>query len=925
MSKTKQTIELSRSNFAEEFLYLKGQPFSLDHYPFLRTVYDRPLEKDLVLKFSRQCVLDEQIIHLADGSPKLAKDLFPGDPIIGFDTVIAKNVLDRVKNVWDNGIQPVYEITTRTGRCVKVTDNHPFRKIDRWIEAQDLIPGDLIALSRDNSCSLSKEKTIENWEYTVAAYLLAEGSISSMSLGFTNCNSDYVSELENALKNIHQDITLHKLPEKYKGQYRINGLGSGTKHPVKEWLIGLGMYGKTSAYKSHPDFVWNLTKDQICDYLRIWWNTDGYWSINKIGSHCVGIGLISKELVYGIQRLLLKLGIHSVIRTDTPEIYKNTDKEVFTLTVEGQYNIKLFNKLIQTDKGPKKVVYNKESHNKLVMDKQFVNSQLDTLDKKYRNSVLYKTQNGTSKTYSFEKVHRMCEVADLPELQKIIDGDIYFDKVKSVEYIGDLSTTAIETELTHTFQIEGLPSANTSKSTTLANFMIIDSAMIPHLHSLYVAPTSDQTKIFSHDRFRPVMEGSPLISENYIDSSVVQNVFQKTFLNGSTCYLRYSLLSADRLRGISADINIFDEAQDLRSDNLPVIKETMSRSEIKRTIMSGTPKRTQGTLADAWNNSTMNEFILRCEACNHWNILGEANIGLEGVICERCGGPIDVSTGQWVSNYGDKNKMPSTEGYRVCLLHFARAPWVNWQKDVIAKYEGLKKSYFYNEVLALEYDEGASPLTLQEIKNACDPGKVNDTTLSSLEKSYINVMGIDYGPINSEESHTVVSVVQIRNGIAHVIYAKKFAGKEADFSFIHKEVPRLMEHFNVHVLAADYGMGEASNSEIRSKVGVQKVIAFQHMPTQKEKIRWNPKMPAYTLNRTQVITEFFSRVKKGKIIFPCWEDIQEQKFHKDLLNTQMEFDEGRNLMKYVNIGPDDFLHATLYAVIAQDLFQGVAQ
>ena len=54
MSKTKQTIELRRSEFAEEFLYLKGAPFSLDHYPFLRTVYDRPLEKDLVLKFSRQ-------------------------------------------------------------------------------------------------------------------------------------------------------------------------------------------------------------------------------------------------------------------------------------------------------------------------------------------------------------------------------------------------------------------------------------------------------------------------------------------------------------------------------------------------------------------------------------------------------------------------------------------------------------------------------------------------------------------------------------------------------------------------------------------------------------------------------------------------------------------------------------------------------
>lgn len=608
-------------------------------------------------------------------------------------------------------------------------------------------------------------------------------------------------------------------------------------------------------------------------------------------------------------------------------------------------------------------------------------------------------------------------------------------------------------------------SRQTSKSSTLANLLIINSATIPYFHSMYVAPTVSQTQNFSNDRVKPVIEGSPLLKDYYINSTLMQNVFTKELLNGSVMFLRYALLNADHLRGFSCDLNIFDECylpnmelltdqgwkqfkdlnkeervatytnssasivyqkptryikkdyngvaidfisidktkklsvtenhnvfcplinskfikakdaekdfqyrfidennslfyynkksydykgevycvtvpnstlvirdrsteigtvcgncQDLRRDVIPVILETMSRSEYKWTLYAGTPKRTQGTLADIWERSTMSEFIVKCEACNHWNILGENNIGKTGVICAKCSAPLKPYTGEWVSSYDPDKPKPAIEGYRVCLLHFAGAPWVNWNKDVIYKYENTKKSLFYNEVLALEFDEGAAPITKPEIQAVCDEDKIMSTSLSALEQSYPCMMGVDYGPINSEASHTVISIVQNRADKFYILYAKKFQGKEADYSFIHREIPRLMKHFNVQYLAADYGMGEASNSEIRSRVGYQRVIAFQHLMTQKEKVRWNPKMPAYTLNRTQVITDFFQMVKKGDIFFPRWEDTKQ--FAKDLLNVQMEYDVDHNTMKYINIGPDDFLHATLFSILSLQLFYGVKQ
>lgn len=466
-------------------------------------------------------------------------------------------------------------------------------------------------------------------------------------------------------------------------------------------------------------------------------------------------------------------------------------------------------------------------------------------------------------------------------------------------------------------------SRQTAKSTTLSNLMITNSVMYNYFKSLYIAPTVDQTKVFSHDRINPVLEGSPLIKEHYMNSSLVQNVFMKQLLNGSRMYLRYALLNADRIRGYSADMNIFDEVQDLREDVIPVVQETMSRSMFKWTLYAGTPKRSKGTLANIWDRSSKNEYILKCQSCNHWNILGPDNIGEHGVVCNKCGRSMNVKQGgQWVSTYSLTQK-PVVEGFRVCLLHFDKAPWVSWEKDVLGKQQKYSTAKYYNEVLALEYDEGTSPITEADLIQSSRSEYVMTGEPTQLDASYNDaVMGIDYGPINSENSHTVITIMQKRGDRYHVLYMKKFLGKEADYAYIHKIIPELMDKWKVRHLAADYGMGEAPNSEIRSRIGYDKVIAFQHLPTQKEKIRWNPKMPAYTLSRNQVMNDFFQDIKGGKFVFPRWEDLEP--FKDDFLNVQMEFDEEKNSMKYISIGPDDAVHSTLYCKVSLDLMYGIA-
>jgi len=464
-------------------------------------------------------------------------------------------------------------------------------------------------------------------------------------------------------------------------------------------------------------------------------------------------------------------------------------------------------------------------------------------------------------------------------------------------------------------------SRQTAKSTTLANLMLSDSIMRGHFKSLYVAPTVDQTKVFSHDRVAPVVETSPLIKNFYTNSALVQNVFMKQFTNGSKIYMRYALLSADRLRGYSADVNYFDEAQDLLADVIPVVQETMSRSMVKRTLYTGTPKRTVGTLASVWDRSTQNEFMPHCTHCGAWNRLDEDNIGDYGVICKKCGQALDVRNGQWIST-GPKDA--KVEGFRVCILNFANAPWVDWDRDVIEKRKNVSRAIFYNETLGLPYDDGVSPITKDEAMVCCTGPKMLGDEPDQLDppqggqvKTFPTVMGIDYGPVNSDKSYTVVSIVQRKYGKYHVLFAKRFVGKEADYSYLHEYIPKLFAKWNCKILASDYGMGEAPNSEFRKRLGYEKVIPFQHMANQKQKLLWNNKMPAYTTSKNVIMNEFFQRVKKGEYVFP--HSTKFETFVDDMMNVQNEFDETMNKMKFINIGPDDFVHATIFASVTAEL------
>ena len=484
------------------------------------------------------------------------------------------------------------------------------------------------------------------------------------------------------------------------------------------------------------------------------------------------------------------------------------------------------------------------------------------------------------------------------------------------------------------FEMTLMQSRQSSKSTTLANILPAKSILMPlsnKLHrggfrSLYVSPTVEQPKLFSHDRLSPVLEISPLIKNHFINTSVVQNVFHKTLLNGSRIYLRYALLTADRIRGITSDFVALDEVQDLLLDNIYVIQQTMARSYYKRSIYAGTPKRTIGTLAKKWSESTKNEWFIKCLHCNKYNYLDEKNIQPSYLGCRYCSKPIFPKDGLWVRTNPKAKKDEKgeyvNEGFRVSVLQFYGAPWINWDRDIVYAYETKPESIFQSEYLALEFDDGVAPITEDELKACCTGGPMLDTP-DSLMQSYPSTMGVDWGPMGSRNSYTVQAIVQRRGSKTHVLNLKKYRGKEADYGYLHEEIPRQKVKWGVKLIGADYGFGESANAEIAKRLNNPiELVQFQHLGNQKQQMLWNANMRAYTLGRNKVITGLFQKIKRQEVVFPQWEDFEP--FSKDFMAIQIEYDEVKNKMRYINSDPDDAFHAVLYGDLASFIYKSAS-
>lgn len=506
------------------------------------------------------------------------------------------------------------------------------------------------------------------------------------------------------------------------------------------------------------------------------------------------------------------------------------------------------------------------------------------------------------------------EVGTIDDKQNLVGQLPYWDRITKIENIGVQDCIDFTVEGTHSYIANGFITHNSS---TLAFKAVSLCALIPHFTALYVSPTQGQTKTFSIERVKETLDTSEVLKK-WVNREGSTGVFRKQFINRSQILMLYAFLSADRIRGNSADLIELDERQDILSDHIPIIMECSSHSPYKYRIDSGTPKSMDNSFQAEWESSDQREWLVPCDNCGggdyrFWNQLGERNMGKRYLQCSRCGKHIypQHPNAQWVQAFSEKVK----DGFHISQL---MVPWIKWD-EILVKQKEYSRSRFFNEVLGQSHDSGKRPLTAPMIRANCDPKlSMDPQSLAEIKRQLTGkpiFAGIDWS--GGEHSYDVLSLGAYLDDKFTIFYIYRFMGPEAEPTELMKTIIGLLQAWNVHSIGADYGGGYHANANLVKVFGAKRVWKFEHSTT-KKKVSWSPEKGRFLLNRTECMTDLFNAIRHNNFVrFPKWQQFEDP-YAKDMLNIFSEYSESFRAVKYdhAKTNPDDSFHSILYCSLA---------
>lgn len=238
-----------------------------------------------------------------------------------------------------------------------------------------------------------------------------------------------------------------------------------SKNSVTSWLEELSLMGKNAFEKAIPSVVFTLPRSQIALFLSRLFACDGsvYLSQKKnIISYCS----VSKELIYGVQHLLLRFGILSKIRIKHIK-YRDTRRPAYELEICSSEDVLRFCDEISIYGKEEKVNKAKELSEKRMQQNNFTKDTLpievwDVING-YRKGVSWREiyrRLGIPLSHNFHvgkrhpkraTVLKIAEALNCEVLKDLATSDIFWDKVTSIEPMGPKQVYDLTIGETHNF------------------------------------------------------------------------------------------------------------------------------------------------------------------------------------------------------------------------------------------------------------------------------------------------------------------------------------------------------------------------------------------------------------------------------------------------------------------------------------------
>lgn len=357
----------------------------------------------------RDCLPKGQLIYNSNGS------MIPIEKIKEKDKIVSKGSSfsiqnDIVKHKWNTGIKKVYRVTTKTGCVLDCTDKQKFYSYSgknvKWAELKDLSVGKKIAIVK--KYPEIKKESITPEQAILLGWIIGDGHI----------NKEYSTEITvNTkkeclfLKNLADkafDLNCRFTKYKNKNAYRFY-----LTHEKKGYKWGIGnknnklaqflkniSFNPSGKGKYVPDIIFKQSDRIIGKFLSGLFHADGcVIKARSNNSLKVELDSTSKKLAKDVHHLLKRLGIISYYKEYKMKNFSDKLVDNFRVYITN-YNIIKFKELIG-----------------FYCDKQ---NKFNELFKKWK-----------------------------PKSEDKLKGNFYFDKIKSIEYLGKKETWDIQVKGKH--------------------------------------------------------------------------------------------------------------------------------------------------------------------------------------------------------------------------------------------------------------------------------------------------------------------------------------------------------------------------------------------------------------------------------------------------------------------------------------------
>lgn len=521
---------------------------------------------------SGKCLAPNTKIPMADGSWKEVIDVEPGDEILSLNTEEMSIEPSEVSRFYVNGVKKTYKVRTRNGKEIVVTDNHPFYSVDGWKSLeQGLSEGDFVA-QPDKEHPHAEESELSSGEAMFLGLIVAEGGLSTGYPKFSNADDEIIQTVKSIISK-EWDAELVKISDD-ACDYRIvnSERTKGVPNRVKNFLSEHGLMEKTAHDKHVPQAIFDAPAHIKTEFLAGLWAGDGY--VSKGSSWEVSLCMCNKELLQDVQLLFDSLGI----RTNLSYKCSTCEEEKFDswrLCIETPESVtKAYNLLDIPLQRKTNRWYELSLH--LTETERNTNTEVvpvrgerireaidsynepqgvlaDQIDVSAGLLSMYKNDQRNPSKRVFKKLAK--ETAD-EELLRYVSDDVRWDKIESIEYIGEQETYDITVPDNHSFIGNGFITHNTTVPAAL--YILWKIFQNPgDFDALIVSDTLDQSKKILAEIKHHIEEAEYLndLYPDNKDTSWARKMIETTEGNKVQCRPY-----GEQVKGVHADYIICDES-----------------------------------------------------------------------------------------------------------------------------------------------------------------------------------------------------------------------------------------------------------------------------------------------------------------------------------------------------------------------------